>query len=182
MATHSATIRAGITRLDFSPSSAGYLLLAFCGATTEEFDAARMAVSGLPRQQRQWIAPARVWKVRASALVLLSGCWPALRQALNELGVSGEYGSYGRRYDAPPPPPVAPGREIAAAFTLLCLTPAAPLELVLAARRVYGKLHHPDKGGDAQQMKRLNAAADVAEKYARKLQPQHPQPSRSRAA
>jgi hypothetical protein len=165
-----ATIRAGITRLDHSPSSFGWLLLAFCGATPEEFDAARMAVSGLPQRERQWIAPARVWKVRASALVRLAHCWPALFEALQELGVSGEYGGYGRRYDAPPPS-LAPGREIAAAFSLLQLAPGAPVGLVEAARRWWAKELHPDRaGGDADAMKKINAAADVAERFAREHQ------------
>lgn len=163
------TIHAAISRLDYSPSSHGWLLLTWCAATQEEFELARSAVRNLPYQQRQWIAPARVWRVRASALLTLSSIWPALREALAELGLSGEYGSYGRRYDAPPPPPVSPGAQIADAFALLCLTPGAPIGLIQAARRYYAKALHPDLGaGDLEAMKRVNVAADVAEKYARR--------------
>lgn len=166
---YGSTIRAAITRLDYSPSNYGWLLLNFAAATVEEFEGARLAIKNLPYQQRQWIQPARVWRVKASALVMLASVWPALREALAELGLSGEYGSYGRRYDAPPPPPVSPGREIADAFTLLCLTPGAPLELIQAARKVYARLYHPDHAhGDLEQMKRVNVAADRAEAYARR--------------
>lgn len=161
-----STIRAAITRLDYSPSSYGWLLLNFAAATAEEFERARLAVKNLPYQQRQWIQPARVWRVRASALFTLSAAWPALREALAELGLSGAYGAYGSRYEAPPS--LAPGREIAAAFSLLCLTPHAPLELVQAARKVYARLYHPDRtGGDLARMTAINAAADTCETYAR---------------
>ncbi len=158
------TIRAGITRLDYSPTSAGWLLLAFCGATPDEFEGARLAIKSLPSQQRMWQPGPRVWKVRASALLTLSGMWPALREALAELGLSGEYSR--QRYA--PPPPMSPAREVAESFALLCLTPGAPLGLIQAARRYYAKAYHPDAGGDVRQMASINNAADVAEQYARR--------------
>jgi hypothetical protein len=50
---------------------------------------------------------------------------------------------------------------LAEAYTVLCLTPAAPRELVGAARRILSKVAHPDHGGDEQAQQRLNAAHDT---------------------
>ncbi len=46
-------------------------------------------------------------------------------------------------------------------FALLHLLPSAPVELIGASYRVLARLHHPDVGGDAEHMKRLNAARDA---------------------
>jgi hypothetical protein len=43
-------------------------------------------------------------------------------------------------------------------YQTLHLLPSAPTELVKVAYRCLAQIHHPDKGGDEEQMKRLNAA------------------------
>jgi hypothetical protein len=49
----------------------------------------------------------------------------------------------------------------AEAFKALHLLETAPPELVKAAHKTLAFLHHPDRGGDLEQMKVINAAADV---------------------
>lgn len=46
----------------------------------------------------------------------------------------------------------------ATAWTVLHLRDDAPAELVKAAYRVLARIHHPDAGGDPEQMKRINNA------------------------
>lgn len=46
------------------------------------------------------------------------------------------------------------------AFAVLHLLPSAPPALVDAAFRCLAKLHHPDRGGDVETMRRLNEARD----------------------
>jgi hypothetical protein len=43
-------------------------------------------------------------------------------------------------------------------YVTLHLLPSAPPEVVKAAYRALATLHHPDKGGDEEKMKRLNEA------------------------
>ena len=47
------------------------------------------------------------------------------------------------------------------ALAELHLLPSAPPELIEIAYRTLARLHHPDVGGDAETMKRLNAARDL---------------------
>lgn len=44
---------------------------------------------------------------------------------------------------------------------VLCVTSAAPVEVVRAAYRALTKLHHPDVGGDAEEFKRVQAAWEM---------------------
>ena len=44
---------------------------------------------------------------------------------------------------------------------MLHLLPSAPPELIAGAYRILARLHHPDVGGDAETMNRLNAARDL---------------------
>ena len=50
-----------------------------------------------------------------------------------------------------PPAPDSP-------YAVLRVVEGAPMEVVDAAYRALAKKHHPDKGGDAEEMKRINAA------------------------
>ncbi len=47
-------------------------------------------------------------------------------------------------------------------FTTLGLDSGATAEAVYDARRRLAVVHHPDRGGDAQRMREINAAADAA--------------------
>jgi len=58
-------------------------------------------------------------------------------------------------WERPPAPQLAP------AYAALCLTEAAPAELVEAAHRILAKRHHPDHGGDHETMVTLNHAIEV---------------------
>ena len=46
-------------------------------------------------------------------------------------------------------------------YQTLHLLPSAPTELVKVAYRCLAQIHHPDHGGDEEQMKRLNAAFKI---------------------
>ena len=54
--------------------------------------------------------------------------------------------------------PAAPSPEIASAYAVLWLRPGAPLGVVKAAYRALATAYHPDAGGDALAMRRLNDA------------------------
>jgi hypothetical protein len=58
----------------------------------------------------------------------------------------------------PPPPPRRPRPSTDDAFKALFLQPSAPPELVRAAFKCLATLYHPDKGGDEEKMKAINAA------------------------
>jgi hypothetical protein len=58
----------------------------------------------------------------------------------------------------PPPPPRPPRSKALDPHATLWLLPGAPPELVRAAFKCLAQIHHPDKGGDEEVMKRLNEA------------------------
>ncbi len=62
---------------------------------------------------------------------------------------------------SPPPTRATAAAPLAPAYAALCLTEAAPAELVEAAHRILAKRHHPDHGGDHETMVALNRAIDV---------------------
>jgi DnaJ-class molecular chaperone len=51
--------------------------------------------------------------------------------------------------------------EVARAYTALWLRPGAPLGVVKAAYRALAQQYHPDAGGDALAMRRLNDAYET---------------------
>jgi len=55
----------------------------------------------------------------------------------------------------------APGEALTSAYGVLHLLPSAPPELVTVAYRTLAQLHHPDRGGDAAAMVRLNQAVAI---------------------
>jgi hypothetical protein len=59
-------------------------------------------------------------------------------------------------------PPRATPKPEADPFATLHLLPSAPVEVVKAAYKALAVIHHPDKGGDAERMKALNAAYTAA--------------------
>src|SRR5262249_37230155 len=64
-------------------------------------------------------------------------------------------------------PPRRPGRMVPAdAFTALYLLPTAPPEVIKASYKALVLIHHPDRGGDLEQMKLINQAYDLLEKGA----------------
>ncbi len=74
------------------------------------------------------------------------------------------------RWERPPPPPprgTAEAQPLAPAYAALCLTEAAPAELVEAAHRILAQRHHPDHGGDHQTMVAINRAIEVIRAHQR---------------
>ncbi len=65
------------------------------------------------------------------------------------------------RPSPPPPTRATVAAPLAPAYAALCLTEAAPAELVEAAHRILAKRHHPDHGGDHETMVTLNHAIEV---------------------
>ena len=69
------------------------------------------------------------------------------------------------RKTAPPPPKETPeamkARKKAEAFKVLGLEPGATMAEVKAAHRKLVKLHHPDRNGDLELCKRINAAFEL---------------------
>lgn len=53
---------------------------------------------------------------------------------------------------------------VAAAYATLHLATSAPEAVIKAAHRALSLMHHPDRGGDLEQMKRVNAAYDLLAK------------------
>ena len=56
------------------------------------------------------------------------------------------------------PPPSKPRPKSIDPYRTLHLLPSAPPEVIRAAFKALAMKHHPDHGGDEEQMKRLNAA------------------------
>ena len=55
--------------------------------------------------------------------------------------------------------------EIASAYAVLWLRPGAPLSVVQAAYRALASRYHPDAGGDALAMHRLNEAYETLRRH-----------------
>jgi len=60
--------------------------------------------------------------------------------------------------DEPARPEPNRERGITTMYGTLCLTAEAPPELVASAYRILAKLHHPDRGGNDERMRQINAA------------------------
>ena len=68
------------------------------------------------------------------------------------------YNQYARAAQAGAGTPTSPVDALAAAYAVLYLRPGAPAPVVKAAYRALAQVHHPDIGGDARVMARINAA------------------------
>lgn len=66
---------------------------------------------------------------------------------------------------SPAPSPTALPRTLAEAYATLHVQPGAPESVVKAAYRALAQAHHPDTGGDAQAMKRINAAYAAIQRH-----------------
>lgn len=166
--TYSGTIHADILRLEFSPSSPLFVLLSFGGDAPDDFRYAVAAIKALPSVDRKYVPTSHGWRVRLTSLIPLARRWPALSEALLQLGEN--YRREDRHRSTSAHAPRLPA-NVAAAYALLCLAPGCPLELVQAARRVYARLYHPDRCGASQglaRMQALNAAADTCEQWIEK--------------
>ncbi|MDP9364807.1 MAG: J domain-containing protein [Chloroflexota bacterium] len=62
---------------------------------------------------------------------------------------------------APPPPGPDPIRAVDRVYADLHLLPSAPRAVIDAAYKALARLNHPDTGGNAEAMKRLNNAYEA---------------------
>ena len=113
----------------------------------------------VPRQLRRYDPEAKQWHIAAMGAQLLHRWLDCAGQSLGAQiqwvgeGAAGEQGS-----DGSPVRPTAPAED---PYATLHLLPTAPVEVVRAAFRALAGLHHPDRGGDGEQMRRVNAAYEA---------------------
>lgn len=106
-------------------------------------------------------APREFLIVIAIILVLyFTGMWPSVMRALREL--RGE-----KIEDEPRQAQRVPQQQVEFYYRLLGLSPTAPWEDVEKAYRQKAKIHHPDRGGDADAMRSLNEAYQFLKKQRR---------------
>ena len=55
-------------------------------------------------------------------------------------------------------PPPSPQQAKKSPHDALCVTRAAPMEVIHAAYRALAKIYHPDAGGDVRKMQEINVA------------------------
>jgi hypothetical protein len=101
---------------------------------------------------RKWDKGRRQWWVSASAVVMAESIARRHYDTVEKLDA------------APAPPPMIPHL----AYHTLHLLPSAPAEVAKAAFRAMAMLHHPDKGGDVEIMKRINQAWECLNTEARR--------------
>ncbi len=102
---------------------------------------------------------AREWTLPAYSIARLqrwADAW-AGQQEWNAAPRTGQQWHSERPQDAPE----APSASLTSAYGVLHLLPSAPPELVTVAYRTLAQLHHPDRGGDAAAMVRLNQAVAI---------------------
>lgn len=97
----------------------------------------------VPSDHREWDPDMKEWTI-----------WPPY--AAEALTFTRQAFGYVRETNAE-----TPGRGGGDHFALLHLLPTAPLAVIEASYRALARLHHPDAGGNAEHMKRLNAARDA---------------------
>ena len=92
------------------------------------------------------------------AVLSMSGVWPAIIRGLREL-----------RGDIPPEAPEAPASptDLDMCYRMLGLSPSASWDQIERAYRAKAKVHHPDRGGDADTMRALNEAYSRLKKLKR---------------
>lgn len=157
--------------LERAPDGRGYLMGVY--GQPDQFADAIAWVRTLDPPERFYMPERRRWWVSCEGLELLATKLPAVADAW-EAATRKEQSqdrqqqerasSAGQQSDAAGAASKLP-RHIAEAFAALSLTPTAPPELVAAARRVFGKLYHPDAGGDLRRMQTVNAACDTLEQW-----------------
>lgn len=113
--------------------------------------------SNIPRWLRSYDPDARCWRVDDRDHLR---AWLSSLQYWDDLRV--EWSSE-RQYNPPRQPRPAPRAD---AYKALHLLETAPPELVKCAHKCLALLHHPDRGGDPEVMKRINNAVDVLTKAA----------------
>jgi len=105
----------------------------------------------IPRQGRRFDTVQRCWIIDRDYQAQIDH-WLARMQCETRAEVVYK----NKRQDRRPTP--APGHQLGNAYATLHLLPTAPPELVKAAYRCLAMMNHPDRGGDTQDMQRINGA------------------------
>jgi hypothetical protein len=119
----------------------------------------------VPLNSRQYNAGEKSWYIgaewRAEVLAKARASFPTFQVVESEqtfwqayANASGPYGGQRQQSFTPPPPPPMASSDHA----ILYVTSSAPKEVVKAAYKALARLYHPDTGGDAQTMQKINAA------------------------
>ena len=124
------------------------------------FEAGRDAIKRLPATWRRWDADRKKWWLSEDGLFTLADDIPCIHRVIEAWKKRQQTREYDKaRHEGRVP------QNIGEAFTLLCLTPDAPIELVQSARRILALKYHPDRGGNTQKMQRINNAADMCQEW-----------------
>ncbi len=128
----------------------------FQSSDTETFKLAIETLkSSIPACFRNYDPQARRWLIQGVAYDRLLR-WASDARKTLPAQVEWRYaGDEEKRAWTPPPPPRAQPSD---PYSTLHLLPSAPAELVKAAYRTLAQLHHPDRGGDEEEMKAINEA------------------------
>lgn len=143
----------------------------------------------VPSGHRHWDADVKVWYVSQSfaetAIKLARAIWPQLDTTSYDRRQSGSY-DHARKWGRAQNPygfdpneyertsagwrkresgwASGPSAAPTTAHTTLHLLPTAPPEVVRAAYKALAIMYHPDKGGNADKMRAVNAAMDSLKK------------------
>ncbi len=95
------------------------------------------------------------------AVFSLTGLWPHIVRGLRQL--RGESAAGGNEVSATTPP------HLEVCYKMLGVAPSASWEEIERAYREKAKIHHPDRGGDADAMRALNDAYALLKRLRRQL-------------
>jgi DnaJ-domain-containing protein 1 len=123
----------------------------------EFFEAIYSLKQHINPRDRKYSAERRTWHISWSARPSLNAWLTEMCRRFDvEIERSGR--SERQRERAADPRPKSGLKD---AYTTLHLLPSAPPEVVKAAYRALAQLHHPDRGGDEEKMKRVNLAYEA---------------------
>ncbi len=123
----------------------------------------------VPAYHRNYNSAWKTWYCKPEAYPQLHEWIKQVREAFGAKieGMEGPWTEYRKpnwqgSYDAPPPRKPRGVESEHEAYQVLCLTPAAPPQLIKAAYKTLAVIHHPDvTKDDGENMRRINAAFEV---------------------
>jgi hypothetical protein len=115
----------------------------------------------VPACHRVYVPERKTWRIDGYAHDCLQGWLAYARTTFNAQvqWIGGEaYADPEAEWTPPPPPRQKPKPKAVDPYQVLHLRETAPPELVKVAYRCLAQIHHPDRGGSEETMKRLNEA------------------------
>jgi len=99
--------------------------------------------ASIPSRERKWDGDTKSWLLRADVAEIACAL-------LRDFGLGYDFDE-----------PITAGHRMLPeqAYGVLHLLPTAPRCVISAAYKALARQHHPDTGGDTEQMQRINAAA-----------------------